>query len=195
MLVRDVMSTPAVTVHPDAPLKEVARLLDQHGITALPVVDDHQRIVGVISEADVLRDALPEDPWATPLHTSTLGPYLTRVADVMSYHPVTVMPTTELLVATDLLVETTVKSLPVVEDGIVVGVVSRRDIVAVLARRDGQVAADMRELVGETGTNLAVDVEDGVVSIAGTTSESEREVLRVLAGSVAGAVAVRFVSS
>jgi CBS domain-containing protein len=192
MLVRDVMTAPAVTVRPDAALKDVAVVLDEHRVTALPVVDDHQRLVGVISEADVVRDAVPADPWDEPVHASHLGPYLTRVGDVMSYHPVTVSPDTELAVAADLLVSTVVKSLPVVEGGVVVGVISRRDIIAVLAHRDDRIATELLGLVGEAGDDWEIEVEDGVVRVSGVTSPADREIVRVLAGTVAGAAGIRF---
>src|SRR4051794_32889010 len=81
MLVRDVMTSTVVTVRPDAPLTTVACLLDEHDVTTLPVVDDHQRIVGVISEADVVRDALPPDPASEELHLARVGPYPSRTAD------------------------------------------------------------------------------------------------------------------
>ena len=132
MRVRDVMTTPAVTVHAGAPLSEVARLLDQHGVTALPVVDDHDHVVGMVSETDVVRDAVPRDPWAHDLHPSN-GAYATRVADVMTYNPITVLPDTELPVVADVLVTNLVQNLPVVDDGVVVGVVSRHDLVSLLA--------------------------------------------------------------
>ena len=81
MRVRDVMTSPAVTVRPDEPLHTVARLLDEHAITALPVVDDHGQVVGMVSETDVVRDAVPRDPWAHDLHP-TDGPYTTRVEPI-----------------------------------------------------------------------------------------------------------------
>lgn len=141
MRVRDVMTTPAVTVRPDLPLHAVARLLDERGVTALPVVDDHQHIVGMVSETDVVRDAVLRDPWAHDLHPSH-GAFTTRVADVMTFNPITVPPDTELPVVADVLVTNRVKSLPVVEGGVVVGIISRRDIVAVLAHAGEPEEAD-----------------------------------------------------
>ena len=97
MLVRDVMTSPAVTAHPDLSLKRVAQLLDEHAVTALPVVDDGGRIVGVISEADVVLEAVPHDPRAhiNPHHLGR-SPHFIRAADVMNHHPVTVRPDTDL---------------------------------------------------------------------------------------------------
>lgn len=131
--VRDVMTSPVVTVGPEDDLTTVARLLDAHRVTALPVVNDRGHVVGMVTETDVVRDAVPRDPWMRELHPSGAGPDAVRVRDVMSVHPVAVLPDVELPVAADLLVNSTLTSLPVVEDGVVVGIVSRHDIVAVLA--------------------------------------------------------------
>ncbi|MFC7660405.1 HPP family protein [Pseudonocardia benzenivorans] len=62
MRVREVMSAPAVVVACDTTVKEAARLLDEHGFTALPVVDAAGRLAGIVGEADVLADRLPPDP-------------------------------------------------------------------------------------------------------------------------------------
>ena len=193
MLVRDVMTSPAVTVPPDMPLKRVAHLLDEHSVTALPVVDRSNRIVGVISEADVVLEAVPHDPRAHQiLHPVGRDPYFTRAADVMNFHPVTVGPGTDLAEATELMTSTSVKSLPVVEDGVVVGVVSRRDVVRVLARADDVIAAEVDELLRGLAEDWLVDVEEGVVLAEGPDDERERDIVRSLASTVPGVVAVRF---
>ena len=71
MLVRDVMTTAVVTVHPETRVKRAIELLDEHQVTAMPVVDGEGRLVGVVSEADVLRGALLPDRRAReiPVHT------------------------------------------------------------------------------------------------------------------------------
>jgi CBS domain-containing protein len=193
MLVREVMTSPAVTARPDLPLKRVAQLLDEHSITALPVVDDGGRIVGVISEADVVLEAVPHDPRAhiEPHHLGN-SPHFARAADVMNYHPVTVHPDTDLAEAIDLMISTTIKSLPVVHDGVVVGVVSRRDVVAVLAREDQAIATELGKLVRDLGTDWLIRVTNGIVTIEGPADERERELMRTVAATVPGVVAVRF---
>jgi CBS domain-containing protein len=192
MLVRDVMTAPVVTVRPDAPLKAVARILADHDVSTLPVIDDHGRMVGVVSEADVVRDAVPPDPWARELHTGSHGEYPTRTADVMSLHPLSVTPDTELPVAADLLATATVKSLPVVDDGRVIGMISRHDIVTVLAHRDERVLRAVTDLLGDAADGCVVEVEDGVVTITGLASERDRRVARGLAATVPGAAGTLF---
>lgn len=193
MLVREVMSTTVVTVRPDTSIKEAARRLSEHRITAMPVVDGRGHLVGVVSEADVIRDTLPRDPRAHDLPVAlTSEPYAVRVSDVMSHFPLTVRVDTDLAEAAELMTGTEVKSLPVVEDGAVVGVVSRADIVGMLARRDELIEAEIDERLRESGVECLVGVEDGVVVLDGPDESHQRELARVLVGTVPGVVAVRF---
>ena len=134
--VRDVMTAPVVTVAPEEDLATATRLMDEHGVTALPVVDEHGHVLGIVTQTEVVRDAVPRNPWVRELHPSAAGPHPACVRDVMSFHPVAVLPDVELPVAADLLVNSSLTSLPVVEDGVVVGIVSRHDLVAVLARSE-----------------------------------------------------------
>ena len=132
MLVRDVMTAPVVTVHADDGLDDAARLLREHGVRSLPVVDDDGHLLGMVTDTDVVRDAVSRNPWARDLHPSAGGPHPVSVRDVMSHHPVAVHPYVELPVAAELLVSG-LTSLPVVEEGAVVGILTRRDLVAVVA--------------------------------------------------------------
>jgi CBS domain-containing protein len=192
MIVADAMSSPAITVRPDDPVKEAIRLLDTHSLTALPVVDGG-RLVGVLSEADVISDGVPRD---LTHHVGVLpndaDQYGARVvADLMNHHPVHVRPDTDLSVAAGLLNETTIKSLPVVDaEGAVVGVLSRRDIVHVLARSDAQIEADLDERLRLRGDWL-VEVEDGVATIEGPETDAQRAFARATAYTVPGVRHVR----
>ena len=193
MLVRELMTSPAVTVRPDASVKEAARLLTEHGITAMPVVDGAGALVGVVSEADVIRDTVLPDQRAheRPVHLVS-GPYGTKVRDVMSHFPLSVRTDADLAAAAELMTGTAVKSLPVVEGGAVVGVVSRRDIVAVLARSDQRIEAEVDELLRSAGLDVEVEVLDGVVVLDGPDESHQREMARVLVSTVQGVVGVRF---
>lgn len=193
MLVHDVMTSPAVTVHLDTPLHQVAHLLDENSVTAVPVVDGHNRLVGVVGEVDVLLDAVPGEARHHQVgHPVARGPYVTRAADVMDFHPVTVGPRTELAEATELMTGSSLKSLPVVDRGVVVGVVSRRDVVRVLARSDAEIAAEVRGLLRDLPAGWVVDVEEGVVLASGPDDDQGRDTVRALATTVPGVVAVRF---
>jgi len=193
MLVNEVMTSPALTVGPHEHLKEVARLLEQHSITAMPVVDHDGALVGVVSEADVIQDAVLPDPRAHewPVRLSS-GPRLALVSEVMSRHVLSVPAGADLAEAADLMVGTAVKSLPVVEHGKVVGVISRRDVIRVIARRDELMEAELDELVRAAGEDWTVDVEDGVVLVGGPETEAEQGLAQALVCTVPGVVGIRF---
>jgi CBS domain-containing protein len=191
MLVRDIMTSPAVTVGPGTPVKEAVRLLDTHTITAMPVVDDDGHLVGVVSEADVLRDSLPPDHRTHELLVEISAPRVRlAVTDVMTHLPMSVSPDDDLIRAVELLVDTQVKSLPVVADGRVVGIVSRRDVIAVLAREDALIEAEVDDALRTAGVECLVDVVDGVVELRDGGDPATLQVARIIAARVPGVVGV-----
>lgn len=193
MLVKDVMTTPAVTVRVDTSIKEALAILDEHRITALPVVAGHGRVIGVVSEADLIRDGVQPDFRAhlayAPAEMHMLPPH--TVGEVMNAHAVTVSPDSDLLDATDLMTTTTVKSLPVVDDdGRVVGVVSRRDVVHVLARPDDQLTAEADDLFRRLGLDWLVEVTDGVAAVSGPVTARESTMATAVLGAIPGITGV-----
>jgi predicted transcriptional regulator len=192
MLVREVMSSPAITVSAQTLTREALKMLDEYGITAMPVVDALGGLVGVVSEADLVRDEILPDPRAhmIPVSIAEWGPPQ-RVGDVMSTHALTVSGNADLADAVDQMTSTVVKSLPVVDDGRVVGVISRKDVVHLLARGDDSIRAELEDLVRTEGVDWAVDVIDGVAHIRGPADQHEQRIAEVLAGSVSGVVGVR----
>lgn len=194
MLVRDVMTTEVVTTRPETRVKQAIELLDRHQVTALPVVDRDDRLLGVLSEADVLRGAVLPDRRTReiPVHDDgRTGPLL--VGDVMTAHPMSVAADADLAAAATVLVDTQVKSLPVVDGERVVGVVSRRDVIAVLARSDALIEAEVDDLLRAAEIEAVVDVVDGVARLDGPTEPHAREIARVLTGTVPGVVGILFV--
>jgi CBS domain-containing protein len=192
MFVREVMSSPPFTVSPGTSVRAALRLLDEHNITALPVVDEHDHVVGVVSEVDLVRKVVPVDQrlHIIPVHPAGHAP-ATTVSQVMTRKAVTVSSRSDLADAVGLMTSTAVKSLPVVDEGQLVGVVSRRDVVHVLARKDESIRREVEDLVRDEGADWSVDVSDGLVRVSGPSSEQDRRVAEVLAGSVPGVVAVR----
>jgi CBS domain-containing protein len=191
MLVREIMTTDVVCVRPDSTLKEAMRALDLRRVTALPVVDEVGRLVGVLSEADVLRDVVAHDRRATEIPLSlTADAARLRVTDVMTHLPVSVAPTDDVARAVEFLVDTQVKSLPVVEHDRVVGVLSRSDVIAVLARQDALIEADVDELLRSAGVECVASVSDGVVRLESAARPGDLRIARVIAGSVPGVIAV-----
>lgn len=192
MLVRDVMTQPAITVSAKASVKDGLRLLDRHRVTAMPVVAGDGRLLGIVSEADLLRDAVRHDERTTLIpheHTHSLP---RSVEEVMSTLSLTVSPDSDLSDAVELMTSTAAKSLPVVERGRVVGVVSRSDIVHLLARNDEKICAEIDELLRSAGLEYQVDVEDGHCVLEGPSEPHHRRVAEVVAGSVQGVLSVRF---
>jgi CBS domain-containing protein len=193
MLVREVMTSPAITVLESAAVKDAIQLLERHSIAAMPVVDDSGRLVGVVSEADVIREMVVPDQRAheRPIRL-TAPPFHSRVADIMSNHALTVTSETELAQAAELMTTTVVKSLPVVDKEEVVGVISRRDIIRLLSREDPRIEAEIDELLRQTGQDWLVDVTDGIALVDGPSDERQLELARVLICTVPGVVGVHF---
>lgn len=131
--VADLMTPTAVAVQPGTSFKEIARLLDEYGITAVPVVDEENRPVGVVSEADLLRR-----------HTEKDGP---STAEAMMSSPVvTARPSWTAVEAARLMERHRVKRLPVVDaDGRLIGVLSRSDLLQLFLRRDRSIQEEIRE--------------------------------------------------
>ncbi len=124
MLVRDLMTSPAVTIRAEDEAVDAARLLDRLSLTSLPVVDHHARLIGILSEADLIA-------WlATPSRAGVDGPL---VRDLMTPRVLTVSADEDVARVVELMRGTVLKSLPVLLHDRVVGVVSRRDIVRAIA--------------------------------------------------------------
>ena len=136
MLVADVMTSPAVSIRRGAPLEDAIQLLGVAGISALPVVDAELRVVGIVSEADILREPLPADPRAHLWPPEAIVRRDLTVNDVMTVDAVCVTAHTDCSDVALALADTGWKSMPVVQDGHLVGIVSRSDILRSLAVPD-----------------------------------------------------------
>ncbi|MFF4986951.1 HPP family protein [Streptosporangium saharense] len=195
MLVREVMTTDVVTVGPGDPVRRAVRVLYGHDVTAAPVLDGEGRLVGVISEMDLLRGEFERDPRSSArivLGHSAPVPY--TVADVMTSEVTTVTETTDVTAAIDLMICKRVKSLPVTRGDRVVGMLSRRDLLALLARPDEDIRADVLTALDEqypTGPSWEVTVRDGMVELRGRHAASVDDIADLLARTVPGVVRVR----
>jgi CBS domain-containing protein len=196
MKVTTIMSSPVFTVPPEAPVKEAARLLIEHSISALPVVDASGKLVGIVSEADLLPMETRPDPrtQATPI-PPTSGSSPRRVSDVMTRTVISINSESEVSQAARLMIEADVKRLPVVDGDQLVGIVSRRDLVKVIARRDEDVQAELARRLSDVGLELsdgAVKVTEGIASIELGDSDPSRRLAESVALTVAGVLEVRF---
>jgi CBS domain-containing protein len=190
------MTSPAVTVRPDETTREAIRLLERFSITSVPVVDDRGRPVGIVSEADLLRDAVLPDQRAhvRPVSNGDARPG-EPVSDVMTRQVVCVSADDDVSEAVGLMEGTAIKSLPVLLHGRVVGVISRRDVIGSLARQDEDIAREVGELVRRADHDWLISVEDGVVTIEGARGTGDEHLARVLVGSVPGVSAIRLGAS
>jgi len=193
MFVHDVMTRQPVTVTADAHLKDAAAVLAERRISALPVVDTDGRICGVVTEADLIRDSFPRDARAHLMprqrDASTVA---VLVAEVMTSPATTVHESTDVAEVAELMTSRSLKSLPVVDDAnLVVGMVSRSDLMRVRARGDDLVEHDVSSLLASIGhPDWLVGVQDGVVDIDGPSTTLDRSIAEVAAQTVAGVVAV-----
>jgi CBS domain-containing protein len=197
MRAKDAMTSPAITVTPETHCKDAAALLVRHRISALPVVDASGRLVGLVSEADLLSLETP-DPrsQATPLAPRTM-PLPRTVDEVMTPDVYTVEEDTDLGVVAQRMLEANVKRFPVLHGHRVVGVISRHDLVKVIARTDQEVEAGVQTALTEEGmrlTSLGVRVRDGVVELTGGGDRQTLRLAEILARSVPGVLDVRVIA-
>lgn len=196
MRVKDLMTTPVVTLRPDTPIKEAAALLVRHGISGAPVVDDHEQLIGIVSESDLMALETSPDPRSRILPQRWRRIRVPRrVEQVMTREVVSLPEGADVSDAARLMLERRVKRIPVVEAGRVVGIVSRRDVLRLLARSDAEIRAEIGELLDDEILMLGrfeAEVEGGLVTLSGPPDPRARRLAELLARSVGGVVEVRF---
>lgn len=207
LTVHDVMTRSVVTVGRDTPLKEVARLLIDHSISGVPVVDSAGAVVGVVSEADLLikeggADVVDHRPFARLLGDSarTRERLAKRAAvtagEAMTTPVVSIGSGRPIHEAAALMTARGVNRLPVVDDGRLVGVVSRADLVRAYVRSDEELADTIRRdvilgVLWLDPDSFVVVVEDGVASVIGRVERrSTAEMIERLVPMVPGVVGV-----
>jgi CBS domain-containing protein len=201
--VNHVMTTTVVAVKRGASFKELAALLRKYRVSAFPVLDDDQRVIGVVSEADLLaKEALNADRGGTIAamvhHKELEKADGVTAGDLMTSNVVTVRPDDTVEQAARLMYHLQVKRLPVVDaGGYLVGIVSRGDLLTVFDRPDQEIRAEivddiiLHEFLVDPAL-FTVTVADGVVTIQGTpeTADVGRHLMNRIRH-VTGVVAVR----
>jgi CBS domain-containing protein len=176
--VKDVMTTHVVAVRKNASFKDMAARLRQHRVSAFPVLDEDNKVVGVVSEADLLTKEALE--FAVPgkvssmLHHREQAKAAAVVAeDLMTKPPVTIGPNEFVTHAARLMYTRKVKRLPVVDaDGRLIGIVSRADVLSVYSRPDEDIRHEITEgIILDTllcdPSRFTVTVKDGIVTVEG----------------------------
>lgn len=190
------MSSPVITVRPETPVKVAARLLVDNEISAMPVLDSKGRLVGIVSEADLMQMQTRPDPrsQATPVAPSA-GTAPRTVAEVMTHAVLTLQVDNEVSQAARTMLEAGIKRMPVLRRNRLVGVVSRRDLMRVIARSDESMRAEIVKRLRELGIAAAernVVVEQGAVTIGLAVDDRERSLVETTALTVPGVLEVRF---
>lgn len=211
LTVRDVMTRPVRTVGPDTPLKEVARLLVDGGISGVPVVDATDKVLGVISEADFLvkeqgSRAIHHRPLARLLgETSETKAQIDKLeartaGEAMTTPPVTIAASAAIADAAAVMTRRGINRLPVIDGGRLVGIVTRADLVRAYLRTDEELARTIREdvllrILWLDPAAFTVDVRNGEATVTGSverrsTAAIVEETIKLVPGIVDATVDV-----
>jgi CBS-domain-containing membrane protein len=187
LTVKDVMTTRVVAVAKGASFRTMAAALREHRVSAFPILDDDGKVIGVVSEADMLaKEALNSEPEGMPgmiagllrrkEHEKARG---TTAGDLMTCPPITVSPDDPLERAARLMYTRKVKRLPVVDaNGHLVGIVGRSDLLSVFDRPDEDIGREIRDQVIQRDLHtdpaaFSVVVKDGIVTLGGVAETNE----------------------
>lgn len=208
MQAKDIMSTTVISTSPSASVRHAVAIMLQNKISGLPVIDDDGRVCGMVTEGDMLlrREIRPSpriNRSAGLISEIDLERYIHSngwcVADVMSADVIVASPDSEVADISESLQTHRIKRLPIVQNGVLVGIVSRRDILriiadaptTVLARDDDAmrlaIRTRLRSDLGLTSQKVQVSVEGGQVTVGGQVeSELTRKAVRALVESLNG---------
>lgn len=187
MKARDVMVSHVITIGPELDVRAVANTLAANGISAVPVIDINNKILGIISEGDLTRRIASRGK-----RKGIAGSPGRKAKDAMTHHVVTVDPDTSLQEIANLFEQHGIKRVPVVKDGQLVGIVSRANLVQALATHGlpffdrleadealrEAVVSEIHKLRG-TGSMVDIIVDRGTVTLWGVVrTEEEKNSLR-----------------
>ncbi|MGC0335856.1 CBS domain-containing protein [Streptomyces sp. SLBN-8D4] len=181
--VSDVMTRTVVALSSDTPFKDIVKAMERWKVSALPVVDGEHRVVGVVSESDLLpkeefRDGDP-DRYARLRRLPDLAKAGARIAEELMTAPAVTARADETLArAARTMARFSVKRLPVLDaDGVLQGIVSRSDLLKVFLRDDEDIAREVRSevvalLFPDPAEPIGVEVRDGLVTLTGRVPDT-----------------------
>ncbi|MEU8403620.1 CBS domain-containing protein [Nonomuraea sp. NPDC048892] len=179
------MTTDVTAVHREASFHTVAELLISASVADVPVVDDDNHVLGIVSEADLLTKAEFKERYHGDAYRPPLRARIRHVADVGRHEPAgetagdlmtspahTTAPMTSIVTAARQMDRHGVKRLPVIDaDGRLIGVISRHDLIKVFLRSDDDLLRQVRNAIRADELGLSVTVADGLVTISGAFPE------------------------
>lgn len=213
MKVEEIMTKDVIAVSPKTPVHEAAELMVDHAISGLPVVDDDGKVVGIVSEGDLILREKPRErtPWwraffgdAERLALEYRKAHGTTVEEVMTRSLITVSPDLPIESAALVLDQHRIRRVPVLADGRLVGIVSRGDLIKVLSRApapaggppsDDRLVREMRARLAQepwiSNRGIVVQAKDGVIALWGLVlTEAEKSALETMARTIEGAKGV-----
>lgn len=208
MRVSEIMTPAVVSIGPETPFKKIAQLLVDRDISSMPVVDEAGRLVGIVSESDLLRkEAYPSEPARRGLarllvrmlageDAAVRRASALTARDLMTSPVITAKPEETVHALARRMVEERVKRVPVVADHHVVGMASRHDVMRIFVAGDRALRERIervlrRSLYLPPEHNVSVTVKEGVARLEGTVQfESDIRVAEAIVGAVDGVIAV-----
>jgi CBS-domain-containing membrane protein len=208
MKARDIMSCPVITVAPDTPFQQIVTLLLTHRISGVPVVDEEGMLLGIVTEADLIRkeESPPPQPPIIRWHGASL--WLERAVDryqkvtaskaseLMTENVVTASEETGVRELAHLMLSRGINRIPIVRDRCVVGIVTRADVLKVFERSDASIVSAVRTALAQDlwidPADLDISCSGGIVTVAGQVDRlSDRELVVKWIRSLDGVVNVR----
>ncbi len=186
MLVREIMSAPAVSVRPEAELEEALQIMAERRISALPVVDESHAVVGTLAEVDLVRHLLEPDWRAHEIHPGSGRPIASAVREIM-HAPATTTESTDVNELMGSLAGEAHQTLAVVREGRLVGVVSPGDVLRALWRDDQDLIGDVRSAFHDYDQDQwDISVERGVVTLVPRSEDLDVDLAYSIAHAVLG---------
>jgi len=206
-LAREIMSSPVITASPDMSFKDIVAIMLEHGISGLPIVDEGGRLVGMVSEADLLlKEEEPRaQPGLIPWHGSSLR--LERIRDrhrkaegmtagtLMTENVVSATESATIHHLAHLMLVHDINRIPIVRDGRVVGIVTRADILKVFTRGDEALLKVVQQTLAQDlwidPKALSITCLNGVITLSGQAERhSDRDIIIRWVKAIDGVVGV-----